>query len=214
MAVKVTKTTVKDSEISSEIDLQLPSNLTTRQQNKIKDEAGELIVDIILGKVGQAKSPIRGGSWPVLSTEYKKIKKADGRGTKANLEFSGDMLDGLEFKRTKQGIKLQITGNDAPKADGHNNFSGKSKIPTRRFLPQEGDKFVGNVDSDVRSIIADQIAKSVKVRKSDLRGIETKRQLNTLLRDEFPGVSVKDAKAAILFDEDLRDIFSLLIGLF
>lgn len=214
MAIKITKTTVKDSEISSEINLNMPAGLTKRQQNTIKDEAGELLIDTILGKVGQAKSPFRGESWPGLSEEYKKIKKADGRGTKANLELSGDMLDALEFKRTKDGIKLQVTGTEAPKADGHNNFSGKSNLPTRKFLPQEGDKFVGSIDGNIRSIISDQVTKSMKIKKSDLRGITTKRQLNKFLREEFPTVSVADVKDSILIDDDLRDLFLSVIGLF
>ena len=106
MTIRVTKTKVNNSEISSEIDLDLPSNLSRTAGNKVKDNAGELIIDTILQRVGAAKSPLQGGSWPVLSDEYKALKKRDGRGTKANLEFSGDMLDALEFKRTNKGIGL------------------------------------------------------------------------------------------------------------
>ena len=161
-----------------------------------------------------AKSPFRGQAWPGLTEAYKKLKKAEGRGTKANLEFSGDMLDALEFKRTSSGIKLQITGSTAPQADGHNNFSGKSSIPTRKFLPEKGDQFAGSVRSDIDKIIAEHTVTTARIDRQRLRGITTKRELNAELREQFPDLSVRDAKSAILIDDDLRDIFSALLVLF
>lgn len=214
MAIKVVRTKVSGSEISSEIDLDLPNSLSATRKNRIKDEVGEFLVDTILGRVGAAKSPFEGQSWPGLSKEYKKIKKKEGRGTKANLEFSGDMLDEFEFTRTSKGVKLQIKGKNAPKADGHNNFSGDSSLPTRRFLPKEGDKFIGNVNRDVNSIIAEETSKSKKIKKSDIAEITSKSALNEFLRDEFPDVELQAIKAAILLDEDLREQFEDLLEFF
>lgn len=218
MGFEVKSTNVSGSEISSEITIDFPDGLTVSQKNKIRDEAGELLVDHILGRVGTSKSPFKGGAWPALTELYKKFKQKEGRGGKANLEFTGDMLDALKFKRTPAGVRLEIKGKEAPKADGHNNFSGQSKIKnTRQFLPKEGDKFSGSVKRDVDSVIADQVAKSSsvsKITKSDVSGISTKRELNSFIRDQFAGVELAQAKDAILFDDDLRTIFGGVLGLF
>ena len=74
MTIEITKTKVSSSEISSDIDLDLPSGLSKNVGNKVKDEAGELIIDTILLRVGKAKSPIQGESWPSLDPKYKKLK--------------------------------------------------------------------------------------------------------------------------------------------
>lgn len=214
MAIEITKTKVSKSEISSEIDLDLPPKLSQSAGNKVKDEAGELIIGTILLRVGKAKSPIQGESWPGLDPEYKKLKKREGRGTKANLEFSGDMLDALTFKRTDKGIKLAIGGAQAPKADGHNNFSGRSKLPRRKFLPEEGDKFVSNLNRELNQIVSEAVVSARKLKSRDLRNITTKSALNAFLKDEFEGLTVREAKSAILVDEDLRDLFDDILDLF
>lgn len=214
MAIKVSGTKVSGSEISSEITFEFPEGLSREQKRAIKDQAGEIIVDHILGRVSQAKSPISGGRWPALSSGYKKFKQAEGAGSKANMEFSGDMLDRLGFKRTENGVKIQITGKEARKADGHNNFSGRSNLPQRKFLPEEGDSFGSTVKREIDSLIADQVAKSRNIRKSDIPGITTKSALNAFIRKEFIGVSLSQAKNAILFDDVLRDIFGDVLELF
>ena len=60
-------------------------------------------------------------------------------------ELTGDMPDALEVVR-KRGTKLslQIEGDEAPKADGHNNHSGDSPLPERRFIPKEGGDVAGH----------------------------------------------------------------------
>ncbi len=214
MAIDVTGVTVNDSEISSDIRIDFPPGLTAAQKNKIKQEAGEIVIDHILSTVSKAKSPIKGAAWEALSADYKKLKKSAGRGTKANMEFSGDMLDELKNKNTKEGFRIQIKGREAPKADGHNNFSGKSILKTRKFLPGEGDEFNGKVDRDIDSIIADEVAKSKKLNKRNFPPINSRRELNEFIREEFPGVSVQQAKDAILLNDELREEFSDLLDFF
>ena len=205
--MEVKKTTVNKSLIASEIDLELPDTLSARQKNKIKDDVGDLLVDFILENVGDAKSPLTGANFPALTKEYKAKKQKEGRGSRPNLEFNGDMLDELEFKRTRDGVKIQIEGNQAPKADGHNNFSGKSDLPRRRFLPDKGESFQKTITREIDGIIAEAAVDSQKIRRRDLRDINSKSALDRFLKDIFPDLSVKDVQSAILLNESLRELF-------
>jgi len=173
----------------------------------VKDEVGDLLIDFILDQVGSEKSPIKGESFPKLDPKYREIKKKAGRGTKANLEFSGDMLDALEKKRTADGVKLQIKGTQAPKADGHNNFSGKSRITTRQFLPKEGDKFKPSAKKEIDRIIQEAVVAGQKIKKSAIRNITSKTELNMFLTTMFPDLSSKEAQRAIILNEELRELF-------
>jgi len=205
---EVTKTKATKSELSSEIDLELPDTLTVRQKNRVKDEVGELLVDFILEQVSDLKSPIEGqGKFEKLSPKYKKLKQKDGRGGSPNLEFSGSMLDALETKRTSDGVKIQIKGSDAGKADGHNNFSGKSKLPSRQFLPKEGENFKRSARKEVDRIVNEAIVAATKVKKSGLRDIQSRRALTAYLNETFPALSTREAETAILVNPELRELF-------
>jgi len=72
-----------------------------------------------------------------------------------NLELEGDMLDALTFETTSSGITVGIfeDSGQADKADGHNNFSGKSKLPLRRFIPKSDEEFKGSINTGVRQIL-------------------------------------------------------------
>ena len=103
--MKTTKTYATATKTSSEIalfdELDVPRNV----RSEIADTVGEFLVEKILENVSQQKSPISGqGKFKGLSKEYKKIKLADGRGSEANLELTGAMLDALEYKTTKSGM--------------------------------------------------------------------------------------------------------------
>lgn len=214
MGIRVTGTTVNSNEISSNILIEFPEGMSASSKNIVKDQAGELIIDHILSSVGNARSPISGADWPPLSKDYRDQKRDDGRGTKANLELNGDMLDALAFTRTAEGLRVGIVGGEAPKADGHNNFSGRSEIPTRKFLPEEGETFKGTIEMQIEALVSDQLVTSVGVTRSDIRGITTKRELNSFLRASFVGLTLRQAKNAVLFDDALRRIFSPLLEFF
>lgn len=213
--MKTTKITVNSSEIASFIDLDLPDTLSDSDRDRVKEEVGELILDGILSNVGKARSPVAGyGAFPELSSDYKKEKKEDGRGTKASLESSGDMMDALKFSTTDEGVKIGIEGSQAGKADGHNNFSGKSRLPLRRFLPDVGESFVSDIESGVAAIVRDAIASGVKIDREELRQVQTKSELNSFLNKMFPDLSVREAKSSILIDDRLRTIFFSVLELF
>lgn len=96
--------------------------------------------------------------WKALSKDYKQKKIAEGLGGKANLTFEGDLIDSLTYKNTRDGLKIGwFTASEAPKADGHANLSGKSKLPTRRLIPAEGQKFKGDIQSEIEAMIAEYL---------------------------------------------------------
>lgn len=159
----------------------------------------------ILLSVGDQKSPLDGSKFQALSKEYKKIKEADGAGTKPNLENSGAMLRALDYKLTQEGLKIGVFGKEAPVADGHNNLSGDSDLPERRFLPDTGESFKNSIDKGVQSIIAEAVADEMKVPLTDLKQVETKEELFSVLRETFGGLSMAEIKSAVLLNTDWYD---------
>jgi hypothetical protein len=129
------------------------SNIPTTSQNKAKEDVGEFVRNEILRFVSSGKSPVAGrGAFDRLNKEYADAKKGGNRSP--NLELEGDLLDSLKYEVTSTGIEVGIFDSDeAPKADGHNNFSGLSKLPTRRFIPDASESFQGRIMTGVSQIL-------------------------------------------------------------
>lgn len=152
----------------------------------------------ILLSVGSKKSPITGDKFDPLTKDYKKKKQNDGLQGVANLESSGDMLDALDYRVTKDGLEIGVFGADAPKADGHNNLSGNSLLPTRQFLPNEGEGFISSIEREVERIILDAVADDIKPDPSLLKLIETKSELYDYLMPLFGLDSRNETRLAVL----------------
>ena len=138
--------------IAKEIKLDL-SDVPRNQRSQVKQEVGNFVVEEILRSVSSASTPVSGGKYKAtLSKDYADEEKGGNR--TANLELEGDMLDSLEFKNTREGVEVGIfKASEVPKADGHNNFSGKSKLPTRQFIPKENEKFKRNIEKGIKDIV-------------------------------------------------------------
>jgi|18_taG_2_1085343.scaffolds.fasta_scaffold00339_23 hypothetical protein len=110
----------------------------------------------MLLNLGDGKSPVANrGSFKKLNKEYAKEEK--GGDTNPNLDLDGDLLNALTSKN-KKGDKIEIgifKAGEQGKADGHNNFSGKSTLPTRRFIPSEREKFKKSITVGIKQIIND-----------------------------------------------------------
>jgi hypothetical protein len=119
-----------------------------------KQELCEFILEEVLSHVGDGKSPVSGGKWKrSLSKDYKKKKSEISSSLFANMELQGDMLDSLECVINRAGnLELRIKGREAAKADGHNNHSGKSKLPPREFIPKPNQTFKRDIISGMRDI--------------------------------------------------------------
>jgi len=129
------------------------SRIPTNKQEAAKRDVGEFIVGEILRSVQRGQSPVEGrGSFKKLDPEYADEFKGGNRSP--NLDQQGDMLDALEFEVTTGGVKVGIfEESQVPKADGHNNFSGLSELPVRRFIPDATEDFRRDIKSGVNQIL-------------------------------------------------------------
>lgn len=169
-----------------EIELDL-ENVPKDQRSALKEEVGQFVVDSILEKLASGQSPVSGVKFKALDKKY--ADKMKGGNRTPNLELEGDLLAALSFKNTRNGIAVGIMdGSQRPKADGHNNFSGDSKLPLRRFIPGEDQKFKTDIQSGIKDII-----ESYQVSESDLH-------------DEAVQYQAEEAKSGI--QVSLTDILS------
>lgn len=218
MEIKVKKATGSESKTTTTLDLlSQVKGLPDSVKSRVKQDVGEFLVESILSSAHATKSPVEGeGSFDKLSPAYKKKKVAEGHDGKPNLEFSGDMLDALTFEETPNGIELGWFGDQAGKADGHNNLSGKSSLPQRRLLPDVGQNFTSSIKEGAEKIIADAIADSIEFEREDFDGVETKTELYDVLTEYFPGMGRSEIKAIVARSPELAhllddlDLFTLL----
>lgn len=205
--MRVIGKTTTESETSVDIDLFQDRELPTRAKKRIQDEVGNFLVEQTLVAMDQKKSPVQGeGNFKALSPDYKKLKQREVGSTEANLEFDGVMKDELNFEPTPFGISLGVFGDRAPAADGHNNLSGKSSLPTRRFLPDEGQNYKAQIAREVDRIVADIVAEESKFKKSMFKEVTTKAELYTVLKNIFGEATRAELKLAVFRNEELTDM--------
>lgn len=202
--MKVSDVTIKGDQLSSSIDLELDA-LPVKVREQVKQDVGDFLKEKILEKVSSGKSPVAGERFSPLDPAY--AKKAHGGNRTPRLEDTGDMLDSLDYKITTKGIDLGIFGSgEGDKADGHNNFSGKSQIPQRRFLPDEGQDFQSDIQKGIEQIVADALADSVPVSKDELEGISSKAELYDRLSEVFQGMTRAEIRSAVLRSPDFSGL--------
>ena len=137
-----------------------PRSLSQDEKEDALTRISDLLQEKILSDAGDGISSVTGTKWAGLSKDYKKQKvKEGGRGV-ANLELFGDYLSGLIVR--PKGNKIEVTFEESQqgKADGHNNFSGDSKLPLRRSIPNEsdGETFRRGILNEVEDVLADVIS--------------------------------------------------------
>lgn len=109
--------------------------LTDDQIQDVFDEVADFVLESVLNDVGEGVSPVTGKSFEQLSVKY---AKQEGKPRKpVTLELTGDLLDSVKVIKKDNKIRLTVSEDQQPKADGHNNFTGKSKLPRRPFIPDE-----------------------------------------------------------------------------
>lgn len=122
-----------------------------------KEEIAKYIVDQVIEYCGDGKSPVAGGAWKrSLSAAYRKFKLSEGGNGFADLILTGDLLQALDCVVLPSGeLELRVKGREAGKADGHNNHSGDSRLPTRKFIPEEGETFKRPILDGIKAIAED-----------------------------------------------------------
>ncbi len=214
--MKITGTTTTDDETSVDIDLFEGRPLPKKVKKLIQEEVGSYLVEQTLSSMGEKKSPIQGApNFAPLSKNYKKRKLEEVGSGEANLEFDGIMKDDTDFQPTEDGIKLGVFGERAGAADGHNNLSGKSQLPLRKFLPDEGENYKPKIVKEVERIIADIIGEQVKYKAKDFKGIETKKEIYSKLKEIFGDLPRSELSLSVFRNEALTDLLTELdlIGL-
>lgn len=210
--MKVIKTTTDTGETSVTLDLFEGRSLPKKVKAEIQDQVGNYLVEQTLISMGEKKSPIAGeGSYKPLSKDYKKKKIEIVGSGNADLEFDGLMKDELTFVPTENGIEIGVYGERAGAADGHNNLSGNSSLPTRRFLPDKGQSYKKDTVREVERIIADVVAENTTFKKSDFKNIETKKELYDKLKTIFgSNMSRSELNIAVFRNEELTNLFKQL----
>lgn len=130
--------------------------LPTDKRAEALDDISNFVLESVLQHVGETNSPVSGhGKFKALGKAWKAKKEEEGGTPIPNLEFTGSMLSALECNIKGGKLVLRIKGSESDKADGHNNHSGKSEIPTRRFIPLEsdGETFKKEIINGIKTII-------------------------------------------------------------
>lgn len=120
------------------------------------DEVADYVYQQVVTKTSGQESPVTGEGFEPLSKEYADRKRAMVGNTKANLILSGDLIDSVKvIKRGATRLTLTVGANEQGKADGHNNFSGQSKLPERKFIPNAslGETFSPDIVDGITSIL-------------------------------------------------------------
>ena len=126
-----------------------------RKLSSILDEVADLVKEAVLTDVGETRSPVTGRAFKGLSKDYKAEKQAQGGSGSPDLELSGSMLDALTVKRTRRGtLELFVDSEkEQGKVDGHNNFTGQSKLPERKFIPHSDEDFRPAILNQIKSLL-------------------------------------------------------------
>lgn len=205
--MEVKKVHVEDGRLSSEIDLgDLLKRVPKSERERVKADVSEFLIERILLDVAGQKSPVSGRRFKGLSKEYAEHKKEETGSTDANLDLTGAMLGALDVRITDKGIEIGVFGENAGKADGHNNFSGDSNLPRRQFLPDVGEGFRSEIASGVDKIIQDAISSSAEPSKEDFEDLDSKAELYAVLEGIYGDLTRSEIRAAVLRSEALLEI--------
>lgn len=187
-------------EVVKRIDLDL-SSIPKEKQEKVLNEVGGFVTNEILRHTARGVSPVEGeGQFQKLDKKYAKREK--GGNTNPNLRLEGDLMDALDYRIVPSGIEVGVFSDsgEADKADGHNNFSGRSRLPKRRFIPDPSQNFVDKITKGINSIIEKNKSQEPEVRIGEPR----------VLNDESikPKVSVSAIFSETSLDSFINRLFN------
>lgn len=203
--MKVLKTNASSSKTTAEIDPFDGISVPASARKQIAEVIGEFLVEQTQMKLGDSESPVEGyGRFQDLSEAYADHKKEEIGHDDPNLEFSGKMRDALTFKTRADGtIEIGVFGSQATKADGHNNLSGESRLPTRRFIPGEGESYDSEITQQVEELIADMVGEQHEFERDDFEDVENKSGLYSVLTQAFDGFTRSEIRMAVLRNDKL-----------
>lgn len=127
---------------------------TGRKKGDALRAIADFVLEEVLSSVATTNSPVEGhGKFQGLSKEYRASKRASGRPGRADLEFTGKMLEAIRTGVSAGEVFIQIKGKQGDKADGHNHLVGDGDLPVRRFIPDKNEAFKKSIMKGVRRLI-------------------------------------------------------------
>lgn len=157
MAITKENITSKITLDKTEVKIDLKQELKGLASD-VKKQISSDVADLLRKEVGNdtvnnALSSVTGKKFKGLNALYKKMKKADGKGGRANLVLNGDMMGNLKRSNGVQSVKLKITkSKEIKKFYNHNTGD---KLPKRQALPNEGEGFRTGIMKKINKVIRD-----------------------------------------------------------
>jgi hypothetical protein len=198
---------IEGDKIFFEFDPIGDKKLSASDRRDALDAIADFVKEQVLEYVGDGKSPVSGGKWKrSLSAKYAAIKSEQSSAGFANMELTGEMLDALEVVVNDDVLSLQITGDQAAKADGHNNHSGDSSLPERRFIPDEGQNFKQDILRGIAQIVEsfDEVVERQATERETRQ--TTRKSTNQTAKEATKKVRFINPNGETI-DFDLEDIF-------
>ena len=123
--------------------------LSRKQRTQAKNEIRDYVLSEIESHTQAQTSPVDGSRFAELSSAYRKVKRALGKGGDADLHLNNDMINSLHAVNKENGVEFRIT-DSLEKLKSFNHNTGDT-VPRRQFLPddQRRGKF-GTFNSDIR----------------------------------------------------------------
>lgn len=197
---------IKGNKIFFEFDPIGDKKLSASDKREALDAVADYVREQVLEYVAGNESPVSGGKWKkTLSKKYKAFKEAEGGTGIPNMELYGNMLDKLDVVKVGNKLSLQITGKEAEKADGHNNHSGDSKLPERRFIPDKDQTFKRDILQGINQIVDsfDEIQEPIERPRAQQTKSKSLNQLKKEFTKEIKIVNPTGESATI----SLQDLF-------
>lgn len=153
-----------DFNISDFFKNSAPEFKTKSQKSEIARDVADLILTEVLEHMADGKSPVTGRKFTKLNKDYATLKSSEGgtvlAGRGSNLELDGGLTSAIRVRKQGDGmLRLTLLSGEQPKADGHNNFSGKSRLPRRPFVPDvsRGEFFSKSISKKARDLIREAL---------------------------------------------------------
>ena len=179
-----------------------------------KQEVGEYLVNETIRYMEEGRSPVAGEPpWPKLDKDYA-AEEHNGDRT-PTLNATGRLRESLQFRVSDDGVEVGIFHkSEQAKADGHNNFSGKSQLPQRRFVPSGGQSYRSEIMANVDRILNAYRTADVDVggQSPDLSaGAILTTAIDRILRGNIEDTGILTI-AALVGEESLQEVLGRRFG--
>ena len=200
-------------QIQKTLNLNL-SDIPEGNRKEAKQEVGEYLVNETIRYMEEGRSPVAGEQ--PLSKLGKDYAADEHNGDRTpTLNATGRLRESLQFRSTDKGVEIGIFHKSQQgKADGHNNFSGKSQLPQRRFVPLSRQSYRSEIMANVDRILTAYRTTDVDVSGEPLdaiAGIILTTAIDRILRGTTEDTGILTI-ATLVGEESLQDVLGRRFG--